>query len=34
MPITEIMVAVVYEGKDPKAAVRELMVRQPRQECA
>ena len=34
MPITEIIVAVVYQGKDPHTAVRELMARQPRPERA
>jgi glycerol-3-phosphate dehydrogenase (NAD(P)+) len=34
MPITEIIVAVVYLGKDPRAAVGELMARQPRPERA
>jgi glycerol-3-phosphate dehydrogenase (NAD(P)+) len=32
MPITEIMVAIVYGGKAPTDAVRELMIRQPRAE--
>ncbi len=34
MPITEQMYAVLFEDKDPKAAIRELMIREPKPETA
>ena len=33
MPITEQMVAVIYEGKDPRRAVEELMTRELKSEA-
>ena len=33
MPITEQMHAVIYEGKDPAAALRELMTRNLKAEA-
>ncbi len=32
MPITELMYAVLFEGKDPRAAILELMTRDPKHE--
>jgi glycerol-3-phosphate dehydrogenase (NAD(P)+) len=32
MPITEQMVAVLYQGKDPRHAVEELMTRELKSE--
>lgn len=32
MPITEKIYSVIYEGKDPVAAIRELMTRKPKSE--
>ncbi|MCP4228800.1 MAG: glycerol-3-phosphate dehydrogenase, partial [bacterium] len=32
MPITEQMYLVLFEGKDPKRAVNDLMTRDPKQE--
>ena len=32
MPITELMYAVLFEGKDPHAASVELMARDPKHE--
>jgi glycerol-3-phosphate dehydrogenase len=32
MPITEQVYAVLYRGKDPAGAVRELMMRRPKAE--
>jgi len=32
MPITENVYGVLYEGKDPSLAVKELMERSPRSE--
>ena len=34
MPITELMYAVLFEGKDPRAASMELMARDPKHELA
>jgi glycerol-3-phosphate dehydrogenase (NAD(P)+) len=33
MPITQQMAAVIYEGKDPRRAVEELMTREPKSEA-
>jgi glycerol-3-phosphate dehydrogenase len=32
MPITEQVVAIIEEGKDPRLAVRDLMKRDPKPE--
>jgi glycerol-3-phosphate dehydrogenase (NAD(P)+) len=34
MPITENVVAIIYEGKEVAESVRDLMTRQPRSERA
>jgi glycerol-3-phosphate dehydrogenase (NAD(P)+) len=33
MPITAEVFRVLYEGKDPRAAVTDLMLRQPKREA-
>jgi glycerol-3-phosphate dehydrogenase (NAD(P)+) len=33
MPITQQMAAVIYDGKDPRRAVEELMTREPKSEA-
>jgi glycerol-3-phosphate dehydrogenase (NAD(P)+) len=32
MPITDVIYQVLFEGKDPKSAVTELMTRDPKEE--